>query len=179
MKDFADIVLQLNLINSSLDKIYTALQYQSFFNSQLFGAIVGALLGLLPFLYLLYKDRPIIALKYEFIYTNTGSFLQKGISVTITNSGRRPTTIKSFFFELPSKESLVFLNNGIFLMGGDMPKKLEEASSFTVGILAGDLALDFLKKQQYPKYACFRDALGKVYKCKVSNEFWEHLFKKK
>jgi hypothetical protein len=178
MKNINELVNQLSLINSSLEKINISLQSESFFSSQLFGAIVGGLLGLLPFLYLLYKDRPIIKLKHEFIYTTVNSFAQKGISVTISNHGRRPITIKNFFFELKTKESLVFLDHSIFLFGGDMPKKLEESSSFSIGILAGDIARDILEKQQYPKYACFRDAVGKVYRCEIPQKFWENLFRK-
>ena len=48
---------QLTAINISLQKIAISFQNQSFHNTQLFAAIIGAIIGLSPSIYLLWKDN--------------------------------------------------------------------------------------------------------------------------
>jgi hypothetical protein len=63
-------------------------------------------------------------------------------------------------------------------IGGNsgLPKLLGEGNSHWVGVLGGQIAEPFLKKQCYPIEACYEDALGKVYKCKTSKKFWDGVF---
>ncbi len=174
---------ELTAINSSLQNIAYTLQHQSFWNSPLFaaivGAVAGALLGLLPFLWLLYKDRPIIKVKaqIDWFVSAANTHPRKVLSIKIYNSGRRAANITSIYLRFASGESLVFLTDAAFIGGYPLPFKLEENSSRSVSIVAGSIAQTVLEKQVYPVAACYSDALGNVYQHKLASDFWERFFK--
>lgn len=175
---------QFSAINLSLHNIVQALQNQSFFNGQLFAAVVGAFLGLLPSLYVLYKDRPRIKIKTRQILTTTpAGGLRSGFSISIYNHGRRPIILKNVYLKFKDEESLVFMDNSNFVGGNSgLPKTLTEGDSHMVAVLAGEIAFPLIKKQQkvgkeiYPEWACYENAVGKVYKCKTSEKFWKTMF---
>ncbi|MGD0328450.1 MAG: hypothetical protein ABSB00_01910 [Minisyncoccia bacterium] len=171
---------QFNAINASLHSIAFSLQNQSFLNTQLFAAVVGAALGLMPSLYLLYKDRPRIKVKVGHILVPIPSIshIDNGFSVAISNSGRRPITVERIFLPFKDGESLVFTSESSFVGGSSgLPKVLGEGNSHNVAVLAGEVAEAFLRKQSYPVAACYGDALGNVYKCKTTQEFWDTMFR--
>jgi len=170
---------QLIGINQSLNGILYFAQHNSFWNSQLFGTLIGASIGLIPFLYLIYKDRPIIKVEAQYsIFGMTGQLVNDGISIKIFNKGRRDILLESFFFEFSDREKLVFTSDSSFIGGSGLPRKLEGGSSHTVYILSGELSSPFFKKQDYPIYACYNSALNKKYKCSIKRKFWDCLFKK-
>ena len=171
---------QLNEINASLQGIVSVLRNQPFYNTQLFAVIVTGCLSLIPWLYLLYKDRPIIKVTVSnvFVPTSLGNNLLNGLSITARNYGRRPITLSNVYLRFKDGESLVFMSNSNFVGGtSGLPKILEGGNSHMVAIIAGELGESFLKKQCYPIYACYGDALGHVYKAKTSEKFWNIMFK--
>ncbi|MEI6057558.1 MAG: hypothetical protein WCQ60_01120 [bacterium] len=172
---------QLDTLNTSLQGINAALDHQPFWNTSLFGAILGGAFGLLPFLYLLYKDRPIIKVRVHsvFVPPPTGinqNQVRGGFSVTIANSGRRPITVKNVYLKFKDGDRLIFPDDCFIGGVSGLPRVIGEGNSHWVGILAGKIAQPFLKKQCYPVTAGFEDALGKAYKCRTSKKFWEGVF---
>ena len=167
----------LNAINVSLQNITVALRIQPFWNTQWFAAIIGAAIGLTPSFYLLYKDRPIIKLKKWHSFVSLGNRIQNGFSVEIGNSGRRPITVASFYLKFRDGKSMVFVDPTLFVGGSGLPKVLNEGNSHSVTLLADALESDIHKKDYYPVAACYEDALGQVYKCRLSRKFWDTLFK--
>jgi len=176
---------EFNAINISLQEISTILKNQPFWNTQLFGIIIGAMVGLIPFFYLLYKDRPIIKVRAEHVHVSPflGSLIHDGLSITISNFGRRPINIENVFLKFADGESLLFMSNKNFIGGNSgLPKNLTEGSSHTVVISAGEIARPFMQKKNfkgdkdYPVYACCTNSLGRVYKCKISRKSWYALF---
>ena len=172
---------QLDTLNDSMQSLKAVLDHQPFWNTSLFGALIGAALGLLPFLYLLYKDRPIIRIRIHTIFVPPPAGINQnqvrgGFSLTISNSGRRPITVKNMFLRFKDGDRLVFPESCFIGGNSGLPRVIGEGNSHWVGILGGDLAEPFLKKQCYPIRAGFEDALGKAYKCKTSAKFWDAVF---
>jgi hypothetical protein len=168
---------QFNAINASLHGVVAALQNQSFWNTQLFAAIIGAALGLLPFLYLVYQDRPRIKVRINTVLVADTARPRTGFSINVANFGRRAITLERVFLRFADGESLVFMSNTNFVGGSSgLPKTLREGTSHSVVILTGTVAEPILKKA-HPVAACYADALGEVYTAKTNKEFWETLFK--
>jgi hypothetical protein len=171
------------LINASqFQTLISALHSESFWNTQLFAAVVGAFLGLMPSLYLLYQDRPRIKVKIDQIfvpYTTPGiSHVDTGFSVSIYNTGRRAINLKNIYLGFKDGESLVFINESNFVGGrSGLPKSLGENDSHTVAILASVVAQTLREKQMYPVKACYADAVGNVYPVKTSKAFWDKVFR--
>ena len=171
---------QLISINTSLQKIASMSQGQPFWSTQLFAAIVGALFGLIPFIYLIWKDRPIIKVKVSqslVPINHLGGKVRNGLTIKVSNTGRRQVTISDVFLKFKNGETMIFPNDALFVDGRRLPKTLTESTSHTVIILTGDLAQGILKKQEYPVEACYRSVTDKVYKCKISKKFWDNIFK--
>lgn len=168
--------LEIGGIVVALQNIAAELHYQPFWNTQWFAAVVGAAIGLVPSFYLLFKDRPSIKVEIGYsLFKQTK--IRSGIWVKISNSGRRPITITSIFLEFDDGETLVFLDNSLFVGGSDLPKIIDEGGAHTVTIRAGEIAFEINKKGKYPALACYRSATGRVYKCKMSKKFWDTFFK--
>lgn len=165
-------------ISNSLKDI--AAQNHHFYDTPLFAALVGATFGVLPFLYQMWKDRPIIQVKIDTVFVASSIMVEKGISITIYNHGRRPVVLKNVFLKFDDDSALLFIANSNFVgLSSGLPMSLNEGNSHSVTILAGTIAMDFLKKQTYPTHACYSDALGNEYKCKTTKDFWDDLFRKK
>jgi len=145
----------------------------------LFAAIIGAFLGLIPSFYFLIKDRPIIKVAISYAYIpSISNLIQKGFNIRISNSRRRQITIDGVFLEFKNKETLIFPTPNLFVGGSSgLPKTLFKNSSHSVTILTGDVAFAILRKRDYPVAAYYRDVIGKVYRCKIPNNFWENVFK--
>jgi hypothetical protein len=174
------VASQLNGINASLQKITILLQNQPFWDTQLFAVVLGALLGLLPFIYLVWKDRPIIKVEVSqalIPFDGLGGRLSNGLTIKISNSGRRQITLQGVFLVFKSGETLIFPKDNLFVGGSRLPVTLTENTSHEVIILSGDLAKPVHKKQEYPIAACYRSATGRVYKCKMKTKFWDNIFK--
>jgi hypothetical protein len=168
---------QLNQINTSLQTIAAAAQHQTFFGTQLFAALVGGLIGLVPFAYLIWQDRPKIKVKADRVWIPrpVDDGVCAGLSATIYNSGRRSIMVEHLYLRFKDGSSLVFLSEKSFVGASGLPKTLEPSTSHTVAILAGTIAGDFLKKESFPVAVCFSDALGNVYQDKTPIKFWEDM----
>ncbi len=170
---------QFNQLNGTLQSIAASAQHQPFWNTQIFAAIIGAALGLIPALYLFWKDRPIIKTKISASFVAL-SFdrMRTGFSVSIYNHGRRAINLNRIYLKFKDGETLVFLNESNFVGGSGMPRALGENASHSVTILAQEVTDGILRKNnEYPICACYSDALGKEYRAKTSKEFWVDLFK--
>ncbi len=169
---------QFTQINYALQVIASAAQHQAFWNTQLFAALVGAAIGLFPFIYLLYLDRPRINVKVDHVWIAGGlGIVQSGISATISNAGRRSIIVEKVYLKFKDGSSLIFIDDKSFANGvGGLPKELRENTSHATAILAGTIARDLLKKQQYPIEVGFSDALGNLYRRKTSSKFWGRVF---
>ncbi len=170
---------QIQAMVQALQEVATAVRSQPFWNTQWFAATVGALVGLTPSLYLLHKDRAIIRVTFGHILMSVGANqrIRSGLWMKIANSGRRPITVEDVFLQFASGETLIFLDDSLFVGGRGLPKTLQEGNAHSVNLLAGSLAPEVLEKGHYPVAVCFRDALGRVYKREVGTEFWETFFK--
>lgn len=173
-----DVTTQLIQINQSLQSISDTLSSNSFLDTQLPGVIIGASISLLPWLYNIFTDRPKIKILVQYMYFPNFERVDKGISVDIYNHGKRSINLTKFYLKFKDGSKLHFLSENSFIGGSGFPLELKGGMSHSVNILAGKFSKDFLKQQQYPKYACFQDALGNEYKSKTSNEFWDNVFKK-
>lgn len=172
------IATQLGFINTALQGIAVALRVQPFWNTQLFAAVVGAVLGFTPSLYLFYKDRPRIKVKM-----GPSIFLVSGkartcIWISISNSGRRPVKVSSAFLKFKDNTTLVFIQESAFVGGSGLPIVLDQNNpSHTVNILVKDIQPEIQKRNSYPVAGCYRDAIDKVYQHKMSKKSWENIFK--
>ena len=171
-----DIISQLNQINSSLEQI--AHHTQPFWDTQLFGVLIGGLLGLLPWLYTVWKDRAIIKVKAQpAMYFSPSGLPQKAFSIQIINFGRRPVTINDVHLLFKDGGTLIFPTPSLFVEGASgLPKILNESSSHSVTLFAASVSQEFFKKQEYPIAACYRSATGKIYKTKTNKKFWDIVF---
>lgn len=170
---------QFNQVNAALQSIVSATQNQSFWNTQIFAAIVGGLIGLIPFGYLMYLDRPRIKVKSDQVWIPRGVLneVRIGFSASIYNSGRRAITVDRMYLRFRDGSALAFLGEASFAGASGLPKLLTENSSHTVAIFANKIAKDILKKESFPIAICYSDALGKEYCVPTTSEFWQKLFK--
>lgn len=144
-----------------------------------YGAIV-ATVGAGVTLWNVWRDRARIRVKinHTLIPRPITNGIRSGFSISIYNHGRRAVVVDKVYLKFADGESLVFLSNSSFVGGeSGLPKILGEGESHSVVILAGEIAEPLLKKQVYPISANFCDALGKEYKAKTKQEFWEMMFK--
>lgn len=143
-----------------------------------YGAIV-ATAGIIVSIWNSYKDRARIKVKISSILIpySSSNYVDKGFSVTISNFGIRPIIIDKFYLGFTNGKSLVFLK-GFCFIGGDsgLPKTLNESESHIIAISAGEIARDILEQNSYPIAAIFCDSLGREYKAKTKQEFWENIF---
>lgn len=163
----------------ALQNIALALRVQPFWNTQWFAAMIGAVVGLIPSLYLLYKDRPQIKVKVahsliSFLSPNT---IKNGISINLLNFGQRPIVANSVFFEFVDGTTMVFFDDALFVGGSKLPKIIAGGDSHSVTVLADSLAPELHQKNMFPNAVCYRDAIGNEYRCKIPQEFWNTLFK--
>ncbi len=169
---------QLSQLNVSLQDIVDVLKHQSFFNTPLFAAIIGLVGGLLPFFYLLYKERPIIKISVNPGYLiDTSGSLPTVMTVKIKNFGGRPTNICDFFMQFDNGDSVIFPTDNGFVYGKGLPKIIDEKNSHSVVIYVNYLMVELNRYEKYPKFVCFSDALGKNYSHKISNKFWNNLLR--
>lgn len=170
---------QIQQIILTLQGIADALKSQPFWNTQWFAAIVGAAIGMIPSFYLLYKDRPIIKVRsgHALAAMPPAGQIRNGFWASIANSGRRPITVNDFSLLFKDGSRLLFPSESLFVGGSRLPKILDEGNSHMVTIQAGVIADEVHKKGDYPVAACFKDAVGRPYKCDITREFWDNLFK--
>jgi hypothetical protein len=169
---FSDV--QFSTLNNSLQDIVTSLGNQSFFETQLFAVFVGALVGLLPTVYLLYMDRPRIRVGVNHILAPRGDLVSNGFSINISNSGRRPVNITRVFLRFKDGSSLVWFEDSDLVYGtNQLPMSLGEGQAHSVTVLAYSLAQALDTKKEYPVAACYADAVGNEYICKTKPAFWE------
>ncbi len=169
---------QFSAPNDSLKEVVNALHSQPFWETQLFAVFVGAIIGLLPTVYLLYNDRPKIKVGVNHILAPQGDLISNGFSITISNSGRRPVNITRVFLRFKDGSSLVWLDDSDLVYGtNQLPISLGEGKVHSVTILAYSVAQALDTKQEYPIAACYADALGNEYVCKTKPIFWETLLK--
>lgn len=147
----------------------------------LWGAILSTATTFLAVI-LFFKDRSIVKVRasHSLYFPTAPHSSGKSLpclSVEISNSGRRSITVQSFYLQFNDQSALHVYDSSLFLMGGkDLPIKLDEGASYSVMILLGTIASDIRTKGEYPKYACYKDALGRVYRHKTSKRFWDGLF---
>ncbi len=170
---------QFSEVTSALTQIASALnKTPAFWETQVFAVFVGGFLGLLPFLYLLYKERPIIKLELSRIFVpDVYGDLKDGFAVTISNHGQKSIVLSRFYLRFPDGESLVFIGGNGLVGGTDgLPLKLEGGNSHSIMVLATSTAEFCKTKGQFPVAAYIASALGKTFKIRTSNDFWEGLF---
>lgn len=169
---------QFSILNDSLKEVVIAIQSQPFWETQLFAVLVGAVIGLLPTVYLLYNDRPKIKVSVNHILAPQGDLISNGFSINISNSGRRPVNISRVFLRFKDGSSLVWLDDSDLVYGTNkLPLSLGEGEAHSVTILAYSVAQALDTKKEYPIAACYADALGNEYVCKTKTTFWETLLK--
>jgi hypothetical protein len=143
-----------------------------------YGAIV-ATIGAAVTLWNVWRDRAKIRVKisYALIPHSLMSRMRSGFSIVIYNFGRRKVVIDKVYLKFSDGESLIFLSDFNFVGGtSGLPRNLEEGESHTVIILAGKISQSLLQKKAYPVAAIFCDALGREYKVKTKQKFWETVF---
>ncbi len=143
-----------------------------------YGAIVATLSAGIT-LWNVWRDRARIRVKisHALIPHPIVNGVRSGFSVTIYNHGRRVVIIDKVYLKFTDGESLVFLSDSNFVGGtSGLPRSLGEGESHTVVIMAGEIAQPLLQKQSYPTSANFCDALGREYKAKTKQKFWEKMF---
>ncbi|MBP9762329.1 hypothetical protein KBD34_01805 [Patescibacteria group bacterium] len=127
---------------------------------------------------LFFKDRPRVKVQVrrsKYFPTEGGKSLPC-ISVYISNSGRRPVTIESFFLQFRDGNCLHVFDPSLYLKGGnDFPIRLDEGTGYSLILPVGSIASEFRAKGEYPKFACYKDVLGQAYLARTSKKFWNML----
>lgn len=105
----------------------------------------------------------------------------KLVELDICNTGRRPITIRNFYFEFEGSGKLFFPAKSyeVFVSAPPtFPIKLEESENFNVSLYLDLVIKNVSKTDKKLLRLCFADVSGVIYSSKIKKKYWSEFFKK-
>lgn len=142
-----------------------------------YGAILSTISAVVA-LWNIWRDRARIRTKVAHVFIpSIVNRMQTGFSITASNFGRRGVLLDRVYLRFADGSSLVFFDGSSFVSGtSGLPRNLGEGESHTVAIYAESVADAIRQQKVSPTHAIFCDALGREYKAKTSQRFWNRVF---